>query len=135
MEVPNGHEIDDADSDAFLQEGRTLADKGIAMLRTILVCGADDLDGRNQSPAPLRIVNSDLVFVEIGHFRLDGEARCRRRPHGGCHSSVITRRAYASTLAVDCGNIVFFECSDVDLRLSAQVNTRSSDIGGRQLLV
>ena len=66
VEMPNRHQIDDADRHTFLEQRRTLGDKDIAMLGSILVRRTDDLNGRDQAPPPFGIEDSDLVFVVIG---------------------------------------------------------------------
>ena len=88
IEMPNGHQIDDADGDPFLKERRTLGDEGIAMLGTILVRRADDLDGCDQLPTPFGVVDSDLVFVVIRQRRFHGYAGMCRRPYSGSHTAV-----------------------------------------------
>jgi hypothetical protein len=124
--MPNGHEINDADCYAFLNQCSTLGNKGIPMLGTIFVRGTNDLQRRNQTPTPLYVVDSDFVFVKIGELRLDGEAR--RRPHGGCYASV------SFTDAVGKWRIVVFKSRDVDFDLRARVNSGLGYIPGWKVL-
>jgi hypothetical protein len=63
VEVPNGHQIDDADGHAFLEQCRTLGDKDISMFRSILVGRTDDLNGRDQVPSAPRIKDFNLVLI------------------------------------------------------------------------
>ena len=61
VEVPDGHQINNADRHAFLEQGQAPGDEDIAMFRSILVRRTDNLDGRDQVPPVLRMVDPDLV--------------------------------------------------------------------------
>lgn len=75
VELANGHHIDDAHGNSVSQQGSTLADKGISLLRPILVRWANDLDSCDEGAAAPSVVDTDFVLVVLRRFGLDVRAR------------------------------------------------------------
>lgn len=72
--------IHDRDTDSILDQRRAFRDEGVAVLGSILVGGADDLDRGHEPTAGPGVVDADLVLVKIGEIDRDGQGRPRRVP-------------------------------------------------------
>jgi hypothetical protein len=110
IEFSHGHEIDDANGDAFLKECSALRDKDIAVFRSVPVRGADDFNGGHQMPSPLRIENSNLLLIVIGQRGFDSNAGLGWSPDSHRHAaSIFAHRSM--------GQSIFLERRDVDFDL------------------
>jgi hypothetical protein len=61
-------QIDDRQTDVLAQQVVALGDKQLTALGTILVRGADDLDGRHKSAFSLDLENQDSARLQIREF-------------------------------------------------------------------
>ena len=72
--------------------------------RKIFIGGTDKLNGRDQMPTSLSIVDANFIFVEVRQFRLKFGCRTRRGPDGGRRSNgTRTVPRPANSVIVDFG--------------------------------
>ncbi len=112
LKPPHGHQINNTDRHAFLQQRRALGDKDVAVFGSVLVRWTDDLDGRDQMSAAFRVVDLNRVLIVIRQRRFHGDAGPWRRPNGRRHAAVsLAHRGLRS-------GVVFLKCGNVDFNLA-----------------
>jgi hypothetical protein len=70
IEVFHSHQINDRDTNLFLQQRSTFGNKRLPALRPIFVCWADKLDSRNQFTPSLLIKYQNFVFVILCRIKV-----------------------------------------------------------------
>ncbi len=133
-------QVDHDDADAFLEQGGTFGDEGASMFGTILVGGADQLDGGDEAAAGSGVVDADLIFIRPEQIGLDRQSWLRRGPGlgGDAPTDAMLGRGRNAGFP-ECGDIDLDRCSEVDLRLGDiplwQGSIQADDDHGRPLTV